>query len=360
MPADHSSTSSIAPLAIRNISRHVRARRKAAPLAVHMGKHFGRVIEANASFAIILDQGLELELESTAGKPVDPDDEWVMRAFKGLCRMYDTQKDCNSKGILESLRDPEGGMQFRNELCLSLQEGRSTGRTDDIMMLQNHISVWPNSPITGATTLGWNNPQCAMLLSTESMQMDNQELLEQLRDGITEAPHDEIPRFCFEDERFPTEPTNPLQGFGRSKLFVHVAMGIFNGPGSVKSARSGGSRGKAAKNGMTSFTKESIAYISMLLRFVLRNSGGWYKISNEAVDTRFNYDIFYMEILALLEDPLFEKEVNDLLAFLNGKVFPHAHAHARRIRTGGSSMRQKVADARARRIAEVEAAEAVA
>ena len=43
-----------------------------------------------------------------------------MQAFKALCRMYDTQKDRNSKGLLESLRESENGMQFRNELCFSV------------------------------------------------------------------------------------------------------------------------------------------------------------------------------------------------------------------------------------------------
>jgi hypothetical protein len=59
-----------------------------------------------------------------------------------------------------------------------------------------------------------------------------------------------------------------------------------------------------------------VAYI-VQLRFVLRSPGSWYRITNEAVDNRYNYDRFYLEVLNMLETPTFADEVQALLTHLN-------------------------------------------
>ncbi|KAG9121529.1 hypothetical protein FRC07_002468 [Ceratobasidium sp. 392] len=334
----------IAPLSSRSLMRQTRARRSYAPLGLQVGKHFGRVGEANASLAAIIDQGLENLINREQGHPVDPEHEWVDACFNDISRIYDAMRKSGHPSMVTALRNQQSGVEFRNQLCTATQAGRSAGRTDDCIAAAKHIRLWPqleNSPL-----LGWNSDVCAHLLSTESMEMEDEELRQQLRDNITDAPHDEIFRGMYAEYRFPDDPENPLQGFGRTELFANVLRTIFIGPASVFSKRSGGSRGKAARNGMSSFNIQSIAYSAMILRFVLRSPGSWYRITNEAVDNRYNYDTFYLEVLNMLEDPLFAVEVQELLEYLNKLIFPHAHPHARRIRPQGSSMRRKIAQAR--------------
>ncbi|KAG9089150.1 hypothetical protein FRC06_001692 [Ceratobasidium sp. 370] len=138
---------------------------------------------------------------------------------------------------------------------------------------------------------------------------------QRLRDNIADAPHDEIFRGMYRDYQFPRDEANPLEGFGYTEPFTNTLRTKFIGPASVFSKRSGGLCGKAAKNGMFSF-----------------NVHPWYRITNEAVDTCYNYDTLYLEVLGMLEDPLFSQEVQELLAYLNRLIFPHAHPHARCIR----------------------------
>ncbi|KAG8696868.1 hypothetical protein FRC08_006872 [Ceratobasidium sp. 394] len=331
-------------------------RRSHAPLGLQVGKHFGRVSEANASLPAIIDHGLENLINLEQGNPVDPEHAWVDTCFSDLARMYDAMRKSGYPSMITALRDPQSGIEFRNQLCAAAQAGRSAGRSDDCIAVAKHIRLWPQ--LEDAPRLGWSSDVCANLLATESMEMADPELRQQLRDNITDAPHDEIFRGMYEGYDFPRDPANPLEGFGRSELFINHLRTIFIGPSTVFSKRSGGSRGKAPKNGMFSFNIQSVAYSAMILRFVLRSSGPWYRITNEAVDTRYNYDIFYLEVLNMLEDPLLAEEVRELLAHLNRIIFPHAHPHVRRIRPQGSSMRRKLAHAREVRRARAAAAAA--
>ncbi|KAG8707450.1 hypothetical protein FRC08_000487 [Ceratobasidium sp. 394] len=339
----------LAPLSSRSRMRQTRARRSHAPLGLQIGKHFGRVAEANASFAAIIDQGLENLVNREAGRAIEPEHRWVDSCFNDLARMYDAMREPGHPSMKEALRNPDTGIEFRNQLCSAAQAGRSTARTDDCIAIANNIRRWPQ--LENSALLGWSSDVCANLLATESMDMADAELRQQLRDGITDAPHDEIPRFMYENYGFPTNPANPLQGFGYSDIFANALRTIFVGPGSVFSQRTGGGRSKGAKNGMSSFNIQSIAYTAMVLRFVLRKPGTWYRVTNEAVDIRYNYDAYYLDILEMLEDPVFSNEVQQLLSHLNRLVFPHAHPHARRIRPQGSSIRRKMAHARALRLA---------
>ncbi|QRV96105.1 hypothetical protein RhiJN_24123 [Ceratobasidium sp. AG-Ba] len=305
----------IAPLSSRSLMRQTRARRSHAPLGLQVGKHFGRVGEANASIHAIIDRGFENTLNREQGQAIVPEHAWVDSCFTDLARMYDALRKSDHPTMLAALRNQESGVEFRNQLCSAAQAGRSAGRTDDCMSAVKHIRSWPQ--LENTPRLGWSSEVCANLLATESMDMTDPNLREQLRDNITDAPHDEIFRGMYKDYEFPTDEAGPLHGFGRSDLFVNLLRTIFIGPASVFSKRSGGSRGKAAKNGMFEFNIQSIAYSSMILRFVLRSPGSWYRISNEAIDTRYNYDLFYLEVLNMLEDPDFAPEVRELLTYLN-------------------------------------------
>ncbi|CUA68633.1 hypothetical protein RSOLAG22IIIB_08011 [Rhizoctonia solani] len=260
---------------------------------------------------------------------------------------YDGGREVGTRDFLQSILDADHGITFRENLVTAIQKGRGIARTDDSNALSTHICHWKRSPTYKLEALGWGNQTCASLLATESMDLADEELLEQLRDGITEAPCKEPFRGLYLNSQFSDDPINPIKGLFRSQLFIDAAKTVMNGPGCVKTGRSGGSRGKAAKGGVSSVNAESIAYIAMILRFVLRNEEKWYRVVDSEVDARFDYDQFYIELLTALEEPLFEAEAKDLITFLNLEIFPHSHARPNRIRTGGSTLRQRAEAARA-------------
>jgi hypothetical protein len=48
-------------------------------------------------------------------------------------------------------------------------------------------------------------------------------LRQQLRDNITDASREEMFRGMYEGYQFPEDDANPLEGFGKSDLFVNVS-----------------------------------------------------------------------------------------------------------------------------------------
>ncbi|EUC61949.1 hypothetical protein RSOL_409280, partial [Rhizoctonia solani AG-3 Rhs1AP] len=319
-----------APSLNRGNARQERARRKASELGVIIGKNFGRFCDASASVAAVLDIGLQNHLHRQTGEPVDPETKWADNCFEKIRRMYDAGRELGTRDFLQSISDADHGITFRENLVTAIQKGRGIARTDDSVALSTHICHWKRSPTYKLESLGWGNQTCASLLATESMDFADEELLEQLRDGITEAPCKEPFRGLYLNSQFSDDPINPIKGLFRSQLFIDAAKTVMNGQG-----------------GVASVNAESLAYIAMILRFVLRDEEKWYRVVDSEVDARFDYDQFYIELLTALEEPLFEAEAKSLIDFLNLEIFPHSHARPNRIRTHGSTLRQRAEAARA-------------
>ncbi|QRV94318.1 hypothetical protein RhiJN_22336 [Ceratobasidium sp. AG-Ba] len=199
----------------------------------------------------------------------------------------------------------------------------------------------------GCAPYGWANDTIANLLRTESIDLNNVEVREQLRTHVTEAPNNELFAALYKDSVFPEDDANALQGFMRSDVFIAVLRTIFCGLGSASGGKGSGKRSKGARHNFTALNKPALAYAAMLLRFVLHSPKEWYAILDPETDHRFNYDIFYCELIAFMEQPIFEAGMRDLIDFLNRKVFPNSHHHPRRINLGGRGMMQIVANAAA-------------
>lgn len=56
--------------------------------------------------------------------------------------------------------------------------------------------------------------------------------------------------------------------------------------------------------------------MTLKLRFCLHQNEVWYTVESN-LDTRYNYFILYTETLALLDEPTFKTQVDNLLAYLN-------------------------------------------
>ncbi|KAG8679761.1 hypothetical protein FRC11_003325, partial [Ceratobasidium sp. 423] len=200
-----------------------------------------------------------------------------------------------------------------------LQHGRTQARTDDIAVLKAVCPCWPQfSHLPQNHTHGWATEEYALALRTPDLNLDNAEIQHALIQDLTDAPSHQCFAGLFPYNKFPTADQHPLEGFCRGDLFVDVALAVFIGPCASKHLPfvAGGQCSKAAIAGMTSMTKPAIAYVAMLLRFILHQTPSWYRIESPNY-SRFNYFRFYSEMLALLEEEEFKSEVDALITHLN-------------------------------------------
>ncbi|KAG9124312.1 hypothetical protein FRC07_012064 [Ceratobasidium sp. 392] len=131
---------------------------------------------------------------------------------------------------------------------------------------------------------------------------------EQLGTHVNEVPNNEIFAALYAKHVFLPDDAHALQGFLRSEIFIAVLRTIFGGLGSASGGKGSGKCSKAARNSFTALNKPALAYAAML---------EWYAIADPETDHRFNYDIFYCELIAFMDQPVFEAGVRDLIDFLN-------------------------------------------
>ncbi|KAG8719095.1 hypothetical protein FRC12_007998 [Ceratobasidium sp. 428] len=285
------------------------------------GKHYSRTVHQVVPGGYILDIGADYEKQRRA----NPADNNIIQSPEYL-RYYLPLRTRFGPSIDDQLVNDLDG-SFRQECAKELHKGRSQGRTDDLVVVKRVLArhpVFRNLPNDAAH--GFSNDLYASLLCTSSLNLNDIELRAALNAGTVDAPANQLFAALFQNYTFPGANAHPLTGVFKSDLFVDVLLGIFLGPRAAQhlTPGSGGQRSKARKHDMTTLTKPSIAYAAMLLRFCLHQNESWYTVESNA-DTRYNYFILYTEILALLEEPTFLPQVNELLAYLNGIVFPHHH-----------------------------------
>ncbi|KAG8731661.1 hypothetical protein FRC12_019627 [Ceratobasidium sp. 428] len=278
------------------------------------GKHYSRTVHQVVPGGYILDIGTDYEKQRRA----NPADNNIFQSQE-YQRYYLPLRTRFGPDIDDQLVNDHDG-SFR-------QEGRSQGRTDDLVVVKRVLACHPafrNLP--NDAVHGFSNDVYASLLRTSDLNLDDVELRAALNAGTVDAPANQLFAALFRNYAFPGAHAHPLTGAFKSDLFIDVLLGIFLGPRAAQhlTPGSGGRRSKAQKYDMTTLTKASIAYAAMLLRFCLHQNESWYTVESNA-DTRYNYFVLYTEILALLDEPTFLPQVNELLAYLNGIVFPHHH-----------------------------------
>ncbi|KAG8723472.1 hypothetical protein FRC09_003186 [Ceratobasidium sp. 395] len=315
---------------------------------IHLGKHFGRSVDSNPNFIAIVDYGLEMysRRDTNTAEPEDENSVILRTHFTEIETAFNTVRNRRViTPLKENLRgaDIEVAMQFREDFCAGLGGGLGQGRSDDITELKKLLLRHPET--RDCAPYGWSNDKIAELLRTESIDLDNDEVREQLRTNVNEAASNELFAALYKDHVFPPDDARALNGFLRSEIYIAVLRTIFAGLGSASGGKGSGKRSKAARHKFTALNKPALAYAAMLLRFVLHSPREWYSISDPETDHRYNYDTFYCELIAFMDQPIFAAGMRDLIDFLNLKVFPNSHHHPRRVNLGGRGMARIVTNA---------------
>ncbi|KAG8703790.1 hypothetical protein FRC08_002630 [Ceratobasidium sp. 394] len=337
------------------LPRAQRATRRVGSLGTSTGKIFTRGIDANAHFDSIVDYGLGMwrRQDVHQDEPDDPRSQYLRRGFVALEEIFNRQRvpERDTQTLKTLLRDPIHGVSFRRKLCQSLAKGRSQARSDDKSVLCNLFLKHPE--LKKCASAGWVDNVCASFLRTKNYNLEDPHrptyrysVREQLNLGHSDAPHNEPFAALYEDLAFPNDGDRAFDGYMRNGIFIAALQSVFTGLGSGIGGPGSGERGKGAKAGMTSISPANMAYIAMMLRFVLRRPGNWYNIKPGRKDNRYDYDSFYLATLSFLEEDVYAEEVKELTEFLSRAVFPYSYDHPQVVDVpGGSSMAQLAAEA---------------
>ncbi|GBE82985.1 hypothetical protein SCP_0500280 [Sparassis crispa] len=125
----------------------------------------------------------------------------------------------------------------------------------------------------------------------------------QVCDGEIDVASDEFPSFLYDQDLY--DPDELDAGLLKGPVLLSCFKSLITGPGSASSNRGdregGSSRpGRpplAKKYDMTHVSPRSIAYVAVLVRFLLNSQHSW---SN--IDVNFNLEEFFFEILRLFQD----------------------------------------------------------
>ncbi|GBE86158.1 hypothetical protein SCP_0900350 [Sparassis crispa] len=125
----------------------------------------------------------------------------------------------------------------------------------------------------------------------------------QVRDGEIDTASDEFPSFLYDQALY--NPDELDAGLLRGPLLLSCFKSLFTGPGSVL-LNHGDREGRSSRPGhpplakkydMTQVSPRSIAYVAVLVRFLLNSQQSW---SN--IDLNFDLEQFFFEILRLFQD----------------------------------------------------------
>ncbi|KAG8767287.1 hypothetical protein FRC12_006323 [Ceratobasidium sp. 428] len=343
--------------------RSQRAPRGASAVAVETGKKFTRGVDASVDFSALIDYGLARWKRQDAGtpEPADSRSRYLGECFTKLEAYYNNSRKegANTKTLKASLQDINSGKNFRKIVCQKMGNGRSQARSDDATELRKLV-VSAHDGFKDCNACGWADDGCARLLKTRNTDLDDAELRQQLTLKQTEVPHREMYAGLYANQEFPINAIDAMVGFMRSDQFIAAAQTIFTGLGSAFGRPGSGTRSKAYSAEMTSFNAPALAYVAMMLRFVLCAPGDWYVVPkgrNGRKDKRYDYDLFYVELVTFLTKPVFSEDLQELLKAVNSEVFPNAHEHPQQITVpGGCSMAQLAEEAEIARAAQRAAA----
>ncbi|KAG9074793.1 hypothetical protein FRC06_010454 [Ceratobasidium sp. 370] len=311
-------------------------------------KIFTRGVDANAHFDSIVDYGLGMwrRQDTHQDEPDDARSQYLRRGFEALEEIFNRQRvpERDTQTLKTLLRDPTHGVSFRKKLCRSLTKGRSQARSDDKSVLCDLFLKHPE--LKKCVSAGWVDDICAGLLRTKNYSLEDPRVREQLNLSHADAPHNEPFAALYDNLVFPDNSDKAFDGYMRNEIFVAALQSIFTGLGSGIGSPGSGKRGKGAKAGMTSISPANMAYVAMMLRFVLRQPGNWYNIKPGRKDKRYDYDAFYLVTLSFLEEDVYAEEVKALTEFLSRAVFPYSYDHPQVVDVlGESSMAQLAAEA---------------
>ncbi|KAG9092912.1 hypothetical protein FS749_015343 [Ceratobasidium sp. UAMH 11750] len=277
-----------------HIPRGQRAVCGGSSLSTSTGKIFTHNVDANAHFDSIGDYGLAMwrRQDTHQDEPNERVSYLTTLRSPSLEDIFNCQRvpERDPQTLKTLLQDPTHGITFHRKLCRGLAKGRSQARFDDKSMLC--VLFLKHLGVKKCASPGWVD--------------------------------------------------HVFDRYMRNEIFIAALQSIFTSLGWSWIGR----EKQGAKAGMTSISPANMAYVAMMLRFVLHRPGNWDNIKPGRKDKRYDYDAFYLATLSLLKADVYAEEVKALKEFLSRALFPHSYDHPQVVDVPGeSSMAQLAAEA---------------
>ncbi|KAI0027212.1 hypothetical protein K488DRAFT_91149 [Vararia minispora EC-137] len=230
------------------------------------GKYLGRYILPIGSFKDVIEVGLSQRV--TSGAKLTSYEETHLQSFRRILR-YDPQLDRMMRTI--------GDQGQLGQIIRALEEGRKAARAEDVHILKDHIGLWPSEYITWDGTIfnkgrrneyGFKNVVTGALLCPVTLNWDDDSTRNDLRSSRFIPTSDDLPRFLWPGNET-VIITDLASGFLRSQVLEAAFLSVWFAPSVILGSGRSTRASKATMYSVDHVTIESVAYVAMLVRFVL-------------------------------------------------------------------------------------------
>ncbi|KAG9082923.1 hypothetical protein FS749_006469 [Ceratobasidium sp. UAMH 11750] len=236
--------------------------------------------------------------------------------------------------VADLARGGRGSRTLTEHTENQLSKGQSNAKAEDMRKVQGLLVVWRtwNPPLNAEdqSTRGLNHRETAFYLSSFEVDWGIEEECQKFMAGAIEISELDFPRLCYPNGE--GNKDRPWVGAFFGELLIKGARAIIFSPaaskGNTPAMTAGGARGHrrgaktrgpiglAKRYDMTEVTIPFIAYVTVVVRNALTSD---VEYSDNA--SGFDYELFYNEIRAYLEDPKHEQVTAKVIKFWNEELF---------------------------------------
>ncbi|KAI0028253.1 hypothetical protein K488DRAFT_89927 [Vararia minispora EC-137] len=286
------------------------------------GKYLGRYILPIGSFKDVIEVGLSQRV--TSGAKLTSYKETHLQSFRRILH-YDPQLDRMMRTV--------GDQGQLGLIICALEEGRKAARAEDVHILKDHIDLWPSQFITWDGTIfnkgrrnkyGFKNGVTGALLCPVMLNWDDESTRNDLRSSRVIPTSDDLPRFLWPGNE-PVNMTDLASGFLRSQVLEAAFLSVWFAPSVILGSGRSTRASKASMYSVDHVTIESVAYVAMLVRFVLSEQATF--TVGGPVPTRGAWCLgqFCLKLIDQAYNALTDGELLSLVQWWNETIFPDAN-----------------------------------
>ncbi|KAH6893807.1 hypothetical protein BKA70DRAFT_1118757, partial [Coprinopsis sp. MPI-PUGE-AT-0042] len=279
---------------------------------VHIGRHFGRTVQAFCRVPALLKQGLAVAIQLDDEELLE--EELPKVEYRGF-QIYKQLLLLSSK--LEE-RLCTGSEEDLYHIASMITKGSANARSDDTRALKSALVDWitpsggvlvPPLQRNVKTDRGFHHSATGRLLCPATLDWSCDKIRNGLRSAQLVPTGDQWPLFLFLDHSY--DPEDPWNGLLRGPLLIKAFKFVFTSPSSVEQTDSHATRcSNSSIHGMTFVTIPSIAYVATQVRFAL-SSTAVFSRNDLATDS----ERFYNSLVTFMHEAEEQVDVKKLVAW---------------------------------------------
>ncbi|KAI0036843.1 hypothetical protein K488DRAFT_81829 [Vararia minispora EC-137] len=286
------------------------------------GRFIGRYVLPVGSFKDVIEMGLSQR--HNGGAKLTSYQENLVQSYHRIIH-YDPELERHIRGAKSPVQ--------LGEIIQALEKGRKSARGDDVQAFKENVGIWPSTVIDWGQTaynrsrkneFGFNNPVTGSLLCPVTMDWSDYSICDDLQSQRVIPTSDDLPRFLWPGNE-PVRIGDLASGFLRSQVLEAAFKTVWIAPSTVLGAGRAPTRSsKATMYGVNQVTIESIAYVAMLMRFVLSDQGSFSIGSVLPCQGAWCLGQFCLKVIDQAYNTLTEEEFLALVQWWNETIFPDA------------------------------------